>query len=105
MLSAWFPLVLAMAALAAIPFGLKWLQRRIGVGVVGGAVSAKVISAVAVGPHQRVVTVEVGPPDARVWLTLGVTAQAITCLHTSAAGFGSADAGRSPDTSAIQVRE
>ncbi|NCS62431.1 MAG: flagellar biosynthetic protein FliO, partial [Rhodoferax sp.] len=32
----------------------------------------------------RVVTVEVGPDDARVWLTLGVTAQNITCLHTVA---------------------
>ena len=105
MLSAWFPLVLAMAVLAAIPFGLKWLQRRIGLGVVGGTVSAKVVSAVAVGPHQRVVTVEVGPPDARVWLTLGVTAQAITCLHTSAAASGSADAERSPNPSAIPLQE
>ncbi|WP_180124686.1 flagellar biosynthetic protein FliO [Rhodoferax sp. BLA1] len=105
MLSAWFPLVLAVAVLASIPFGLKWLQRRMGVGAVGGVVSAKVISAVAVGPHQRVVTVEVGPLDARVWLTLGVTAQAITCLHTSAAGSGSADAAHAPDPSVIQVRE
>jgi len=30
-----------------------------------------------------VVTVEVGPQDARVRLTLGVTAQSITCLHTA----------------------
>ena len=27
------------------------------------------------------VTVEVGPEGRRVWLTLGVTAQSITCLH------------------------
>jgi flagellar protein FliO/FliZ len=68
-----------------IPFGLKWLQRRMGVGVTGAAMSSKIISALAVGPHQRVVTVEVGPENARVWLTLGVTAQSITCLHTTAA--------------------
>jgi len=105
MLSAWFPLVLAIAVLAAIPFGLKWLQRRMGVGAVGGAVSAKVISAVAVGPHQRVVTVEVGPEESRVWLTLGVTAQNITCLHTTAAGSSVADAGRRQDATVIQVRE
>ena len=37
---------------------------------------------VAVGPQQRVVTVEVGPPDARIWLVLGVTAQSICTLHT-----------------------
>jgi flagellar protein FliO/FliZ len=105
MLSAWIPLVLAIAVLAAIPFGLKWLQRRIGVGAVGGAVSAKVISAVAVGPHQRVVTVEVGPQDARVWLTLGVTAQNITCLHTSAVASGPTEVARSQDTLTTGPRE
>jgi flagellar protein FliO/FliZ len=105
MLSAWFPLVLAIGVLAAIPFGLKWLQRRMGVGAQGGAVSAKVISAVAVGPHQRVVTVEVGPEDSRVWLTLGVTAQNITCLHSTAAGSGVADTARLQDASVTQVRE
>lgn len=105
MLSAWFPLVLAIGVLAAIPFGLKWLQRRMGVGALGGAVSAKVISAVAVGPHQRVVTVEVGPEDARVWLTLGVTTQTITCLHSTTAGSGVADTARLQGASVTQVRE
>lgn len=105
MLSAWIPLVLAIAVLAAIPFGLKWLQRRMGVGVVGGAVSAKVVSAVAVGPHQRVVTVEVGPQDARVWLTLGVTAQNITCLHTSSVASGSADVAHPQDALTTGLRE
>ncbi len=85
MVSAWLPLVFALGVLVAIPFGLKWLQRRMGVGVTGTGAASKVISAVAVGPHQRVVTVEVGPTEARVWLTLGVTAQNITCLHTTAA--------------------
>jgi flagellar protein FliO/FliZ len=105
MLSAWFPLVLAIAVLAAIPFGLKWLQRRMGVGAVGGSVSAKVISAVAVGPHQRVVTVEVGPEESRVWLTLGVTAQNITCLHTTAAGSGTVGAGHLQDATMVRVHE
>jgi flagellar protein FliO/FliZ len=36
----------------------------------------------AVGPQQRVLTVEVGPENARTWLVLGVTGQTITCLHT-----------------------
>jgi flagellar protein FliO/FliZ len=43
---------------------------------------------VAVGPHQRVVTVEVGPQDARIWLVLGVTQQSIGCLHTIAPRSG-----------------
>ena len=70
--------------LALVPFGLKWLQARTAAGGAGAGAASRVISAVAVGPHQRVVTVEVGPEGARVWLTLGVTAQAITCLHSAA---------------------
>ena len=74
--------VLFVAAMAALP----WLVRRVqlrhaaGGGAPGGAAS-RVLSAVAVGPQQRVVTVEVGPEGSRAWLVLGVTAQNITCLH------------------------
>jgi len=70
-------------ALAMVPMGIKWLQSRAMVGQGPGAGSAsRVLSAVAVGPQQRVVTVEVGPADARICLVLGVTAQSIACLHT-----------------------
>ena len=75
---------LFVRVLALVPFGLKWLQARTAAAGAGGGSPSRVISAVAVGPHQRVVTVEVGPEGARVWLTLGVTAQAITCLHSAA---------------------
>jgi flagellar protein FliO/FliZ len=36
-----------------------------------------------------VVTVEVGPQNARVWLVLGVTQQSIQCLHTMPAELAS----------------
>lgn len=75
---------LFVVLLALLPVGLKWVQRRSVGGASGVAPVSRVISAVAVGPHQRVVTVEVGPQGARTWLTLGVTAQAITCLHSAA---------------------
>lgn len=68
--------------LALVPVALKWVQRRAAGGASSVACASRVISAVAVGPHQRVVTVEVGPEGARTWLTLGVTAQAISCLHS-----------------------
>lgn len=75
---------LFVVLLALLPVGLKWVQRRTA-GVGSDVASAsRVVSAIAVGPHQRVVTVEVGPEGARTWLTLGVTAQAITCLHSAA---------------------
>jgi len=100
MSQAWLLVLLFVAVLALIPLSLKWLQRRMGVGGVGAAATIRIISAVGVGPHQRVVTVEVGPQGARTWLTLGVTGQSITCLHTAAAvpvaGTSAATAGPVP---------
>lgn len=74
---------LFVVLLALIPFGLKWVQRRVAGGALGEASASRIVSAIAVGPHQRVVTVEVGPESARIWLTLGVTAQTITCLYSA----------------------
>jgi flagellar protein FliO/FliZ len=70
-----------LVLLACLPLALKWYRHKVPGphGDVGG--QARFISALAVGPHQRVVTVEVGPQGQRVWLTLGVTAQSISCLH------------------------
>ena len=73
--------VLFVAAMAALPWLIRRLQQRqSGLFSAGGGVS-KVLSAVAVGPQQRVVTVEVGPEHQRTVLVLGVTAQQINCLH------------------------
>lgn len=88
MSQAWVSVVLFVVLLAVVPVALKWVQRRAGGGVMGSTVATRIVSAVGVGPHQRVVTVEVGPEGARVWLTLGVTAQNISCLHTAAAPVG-----------------
>ena len=74
-------LLVMIGALAALPWLLKrWQQRR---QVAGGGplVSAQVLSAVNIGPGQRVVTVEVGHGAAKTCLVLGVTAQNIHCLH------------------------
>lgn len=75
-----------LAALACVPLFLKWYKQRApGNGGSFGSQS-RFISAMAVGPHQRVVTIEVGPEGRRVWLTLGVTAQSISCLHSVEVG-------------------
>lgn len=68
--------------LAMLPWAIKWLQRRVAGSDKLAGLNSRVISAVAVGPQQRVVTVEVGPEGARTWLVLGVTAQNINCLFT-----------------------
>ena len=72
-----------MLVLACIPWALKWWKVRSGLDSLSDGSNAKIVSALAVGPHQRVVTIEVGPVGGRQRLTLGVTAQSITCLHTS----------------------
>jgi flagellar protein FliO/FliZ len=77
----WWVIGFFVLFLALIPVGLKWLQRRMGVVAAQAGTSIRIVSAVGVGPHQRVVTVEVGPEGSRTWLTLGVTGQSITCLH------------------------
>jgi flagellar protein FliO/FliZ len=70
-----------LALLACLPWLISWFKQRKGGGrELDG--QSRVVSAVAIGPHQRVVTVEVGPDHARTMLVLGVTAQSITCLHT-----------------------
>ncbi len=76
--------VLFVVLLALVPFGLKWVQSRTASGAGNLSSASRIVSALAVGPHQRVVTVEVGPEGSRTWLTLGVTAQSITCLHALA---------------------
>src|ERR1700748_3234122 len=78
---------LFVVLLALLPAGIRWLQRRSGLlGLPAMGPASKVVSAVAVGPTQRVVTVEVGPENARVWLVLGVTSQSVTCLHSVPVG-------------------
>ena len=73
--------VLFVGAVAMLPWLIRHLQQRRAVAQAGVGMAARVLSAVAVGPHQRVVTVEVGPESAKVWLVLGVTAQQVSCLH------------------------
>ncbi len=73
--------VLAFVAfVASLPWLLKRMQQRQAMAR-GGDVTTRVLSAVAVGAHQRVVTVEVGEGEHKTRLVLGVTAQQINCLH------------------------
>lgn len=70
--------------LALLPGAVKWLQARTNARAPGQPTTTRLVSAVAVGPHQRVVTVEVGPAAARTMLVLGVTPQSVSCLHSVA---------------------
>lgn len=87
--------VLFVGAMALLPWLVRRLQQRQASGGVGVGAASRVLSAVAVGPHQRVVTVEVGPEHARTWLVLGVTAQQVSCLHVLPSGSPSIPQGAS----------
>jgi len=67
--------------MAALPWGLRRWQQRRQVTRAGAQVQTQVLGAVAIGPGQRVVTVQVQRGDATACLVLGVTAQSIQCLH------------------------
>ena len=81
------PLLWFAAVVVAIPLSLWLLKRspwgaRLGAGSAGPQAASRVVGAMAIGPGQRLVTVEVGQGASRVWLVLGVTPQQITTLHT-----------------------
>jgi flagellar protein FliO/FliZ len=83
MTQSWLSVGIFLAVLACLPMTVKWLKQRAGDRSKDTGGQSRVVSAIAVGPHQRVVTVEVGPVQARMMLVLGVTAQTITCLHSA----------------------
>lgn len=73
--------VLFVGGMAMLPWLVRRLQQHRAGGSASTPMASRVLSTVAVGPQQRVVTVEVGPEHARTWLVLGVTAQNVSCLH------------------------
>lgn len=85
MQGSWGSLMWFIAVIAMIPVAL-WLLKRTPLG--GGSGLAGAPRAVAVLPlsaQQKVVTVEVGQGEDRLWLVLGVSQQGIRTLHTMAA--------------------
>jgi flagellar protein FliO/FliZ len=91
------PVGIFLSVLACLPFVLKWIRQRTTGWTDQDGGNAKFISALAVGPHQRVVTIEVGPVGQRVWLTLGVSAQGISRLHCATIAPRPLDVGPTKD--------
>jgi flagellar protein FliO/FliZ len=79
---------LFLGVLVSLPFVIEQLKKRYGLKLPGSAGPSRLVATLSLGPQQKVVTVEVGPQNARVWLVLGVTAQSIHCLHTTAPESG-----------------
>ena len=79
-LAAW---ALLVVGLACLPFAVRGLVRKKAWGPMAPD-AARILASVPLGPQQKVVTLEMGPKEARFQLVLGVTPQAITCLHKMA---------------------
>ncbi|MBK6471060.1 MAG: flagellar biosynthetic protein FliO [Betaproteobacteria bacterium] len=74
-----------VAVLAAIPVVL-WLLKRTPLAGAGGVAGApRAVAVLPLSAQQKLVTVEVGQGDERVWLVLGVSPQGMRTLHTMAA--------------------
>ena len=80
-----------LVAIACLPWLTKWLVGRNALGKGATGAATKIVSVVAVGPSQRVVTIEAGPEHDRLYFILGVTSQHITCLHRCSLPSASAD--------------
>ena len=71
-----------IAVVALIPLVL-WLLKRTPLGGSGsGAGVPRTVGVLPLSASQKLVTIEVGQGEDRLWLVLGVTAQSIRTLHT-----------------------
>jgi len=74
-----------VAVVAAIP-ALLWLLKRTPLAGGGGAAGTpRAVAVLPLSAQHKLVTVEVGQGDERLWLVLGVSPQGLRTLHTMAA--------------------
>jgi flagellar protein FliO/FliZ len=78
---AW-PALALLGFVLLLPWLAGWLKRRGWAGIKPGTQQVNVVSVVAVGPQQKVVTVEVALGMHKKWLVLGVTPHSITTLDS-----------------------
>lgn len=81
----WTALAWFLAIVASIPL-LLWLFKRSQLlGAHAAVGTARTVAVLPLSASQKVVTVELGRGDDKLWLVLGVTPQSITTLHTMTA--------------------
>ena len=87
----WFVFIIA-----AIPL-LLWLLKRTPLAGGGGRAGApRTVAVLPLSAQHKLVTVEVGQGEERLWLVLGVSPQGLRTLHTMAAQTAAASADLSP---------
>jgi flagellar protein FliO/FliZ len=95
---AWFGVIVAL-----IPLAL-WLLKRSPVMGVGGSRpgTPRHVAVLPIAQQHKLVTVEVGQGDDRLWLVLGVSPQGIRTLHTMVPHAPAAPADGTPPAAAFQ---
>ena len=74
-----------LAVIAMIPLTL-WLLKRTPLGGASGRPGTpRTVAVLPLSAQQKIVTVEVGQGEERLWLVLGVSTQGVRTLHTMAA--------------------
>lgn len=74
-----------VAVAAAIP-AVLWLLKRTPLAGAGGAAGTpRAVAVLPLSTQHKLVTVEVGQGDERLWLVVGVSPQGLRTLHTMAA--------------------
>ena len=92
-----------VAIVAAIPVALWLLKRSPMVGAhLLRAGTPRPVATLPLGGQNKLVTVEVGQGDDRLWLVLGVTPQGIRTLHTMAPQGDAAAASAQPPAATFQ---
>jgi flagellar protein FliO/FliZ len=82
--STWTAVLWFCAIVAMIPLALWVLKRTPMGGAAGTPGTPRAVAVMPLSAQQRLVTVEVGQGDERLWLVLGVTPHGIRTLHTMA---------------------
>ena len=96
------PLLWFVGVVALIPVAL-WLLKRTPIGAAAASGPMRTVSALPLSASQRIVTIEVGSGDERLWLVLGVTPQSIRTLHTMAPHDPAPLAPATPQTTFAQL--
>lgn len=70
-------MLFGLAVVLGTVAGAAWLLKRLAPGQISAGGTLKLIGAIAVGPKERVVVVEIG----ETWLVVGVAPGQVTALH------------------------
>ena len=95
-----FMIIVLMIPLVLYLLKRSPLSRSLG-GMAEGA-PMRILNSMALGPGQKIITLEVGKGPDRRWLIVGITSQSMTTLHEISVGSAGQSEAESPPLEAFQ---